>query len=283
MRAMSRIGLVAMWVLAGGSALAAALPDSVTGAGKLAIDEKSAGRDVLRAIPAEAAMERFVMKDEKGRQVAYVGLTEGEVGGVVFVDGRLAGTLTRRQAEAFYSCRGFATANQRYWGKDAEEWADSLLAQMKPAGAVELVFSGKSTTQSIKSIVDNPMVGQLKSLIDMGTNPLNVVKTLNRTREDMKDKQREDALIAALGTVEPGDEEGKLAGILRPQDVNFLGDDLVMAYPKYSVDFLVQQGRISMLQQPSFLQLSRGQSALFYRPGVQWTRCTPTGWFSSSR
>lgn len=283
MRAMSRIGLVAMWVLAGGTALAAALPDSVTGAGKLAIDEKSAGRDVLRAIPAEAAMERFVMKDEKGRQVAYVGLTEGEVGGVVFVDGRLAGTLTRRQAEAFYSCRGFATANQRYWGKDAAEWADSLLAQMKPAGAVELVFSGKSTTQSIKSIVDNPMVGQLKSLIDMGTNPLNVVKTLNRTREDMKDKQREDALIAALGTVEPGDEEGKLAGILRPQDVNFLGDDLVMAYPKYSVDFLVQQGRISMLQQPSFLQLSRGQSALFYRPGVQWTRCTPAGWYSSSR
>lgn len=58
---------------------------------------------------------------------AYVGLVEGDVGGVVFLDDRLADTLSRPQAEAFYSCRGFATANQRYWGKDASEWADSLL------------------------------------------------------------------------------------------------------------------------------------------------------------
>lgn len=263
--------------------MAAALPDAVTGAGKLAINQNSVGREVLRAISPEAAMERFVLKDEKGRKVAYAGLTEGDVGAVIFLDDRLVGTLSRAQAQAFYSCRGFATANQRYWGKDAPEWADSLLKQMKPVENVELVFSGKSSVQSIRSIVDNQLVGQIKSLIDMGTNPLNIVKALNRIRSDIKDKQREDELIAALGKLEPGDAEEKLAEILRPQDVNFLGDDLVMAYPKYSVDFLVQQGRISMLQQPSFLQLSRAQPALFYRAGVQWSRCTPAEWFSLAR
>lgn len=153
---------------------------------------------------------------------------------------------------------------------------------MRPVGAVELVFSGKSTIQSIKSIIDNQLVVQIKSLINMGNNPLNVVKVLSRMRSDIKDKQREEDLVAALGTLGPGDAAGKLAGILCPQDVNFLGDNLVMAYPKYSVDFLVQQGHISMLQQPSFLQLSRAQPALFYRPGVQWTRCTPAAWFSSA-
>ena len=96
------------------------------------------------------------------------------------------------------------------------------------------------------------------------------------------DRPHEDDLIAALGALGSGDAEGKLAGILHPQDVNFLGDDLVMAYPKYSMDFLVQKRHISMLQQPSFLQLSRAQSALFYRLGVQWTRCTPAAWFSSA-
>jgi len=277
------VGLVLMLALLGGLAGAAPLPNAVTGAGKLLIDANSSGREVLRNIPVEAAMERFVLKDASGRQVAYVGLTEGEVGGVVFIDGHMAGTLTRKQAEAFYSCRGFATSNRNYWGKDAVQWADSLVQQMNPGSTVELVFSGKSTMQSIKSIVDNPVLGQIKSLLDIGTNPLNVVKTLNRTREDFKDRQREDALIAALGAVEPGDDESKLAGILQPQDINFIGDDLVMAYPKYSVDFLVQQGRVSLLQQPSFLQLARGQAALFYRPRVQWTRCTPEAWFSSMR
>lgn len=281
MHVVGYISLVLMLALSGGLVGASSLPDAVTGAGKLLIDESSSGREVLRAIPAEAAIERFVLKEDSGRQVAYVGLTEGDVGGVVFIDGHMAGTLTRKQAEAFYSCRGFATSNRHYWGKDAVQWTDSLLQQMSPGSTVELVFSGKSTMQSIKSIVDNPLLGKIKSLLDIGTNPLNVVKTLNRTREDLKEKQREDALIAALGAVEPGDEESKLAGILQPQDINFIGDDLVMAYPKYSVDFLVQKGRVSLLQQPSFLQLSRGQAALFYRPGVQWTRCTPKDWYSS--
>lgn len=244
----------------------------------LHIDQQSPGGEVLRSIPAGAALERFVVANGQGGKLAYVGLTEGDTGGVVFVNDRLAGVLNRRQANAFYSCRGFATANQQYWGKQADAWIATLQQQMQPVSSVHLVFSGGSTLQSIQSIVENPLLGQLKSLLDMGSNPLNIFKTLNKSRQDLKQRAHDEEVTAALAKLQPGDAEANLAAILRPEEVNFLGDDLVMAYPRYSVDFLVQQGRISLLQQPSFLQLSRGQAALFYRPGVTWSSCTPADW-----
>ena len=259
-------------------ASAAGTSTAANSVGSLLIDQQSLAGEVLRNIPAGAALERFVVANGPAGRLAYVGLTEGDTGGVVFVNDRLAGVVSRRQADAFYSCRGFATANQQYWGKQAGAWVATLQQQMQPASSVQLVFSGKSTLQSIQSIVENPLLGQLKSLLDMGSNPLNIFKTLNKSRQDMKQRAHDAEVTAALARLQPGDDEARLAAILRPEEVNFLGEDLVMAYPRYSVDYLVQQGRISLQQQPSFLQLSRGQAALFYRPGVQWSSCTPADW-----
>ncbi|MFC3624564.1 hypothetical protein ACFOKJ_00195 [Vogesella amnigena] len=255
---------------------------AASSAGSLLIDQQSLAGEVLRNIPAGAALERFVVANGPAGRLAYVGLTEGDTGGVVFVNDRLAGVVSRRLADAFYSCRGFATANQQYWGKQAGAWVATLQQQMQPASSVQLVFSGKSALQSIQSIVENPLLGQLKSLLDMGTNPLNIFKTLNKSRQDLKQRAHDDEVTNALAQLQPGDEEARLAAILLPEEVNFLGEDLVMAYPRYSVDYLVQQGRISLQQQPSFLQLSRGQAALFYRPGVQWSSCTPADWPSTA-
>lgn len=269
--------LVAVPASAAGTAAAAA-----SSAGSLLIDQQSLAGEVLRNIPAGAALERFVVANGPAGRLAYVGLTEGDTGGVVFVNDRLAGVVSRRLADAFYSCRGFATANQQYWGKQAGAWVATLQQQMQPASSVQLVFSGKSALQSIQSIVENPLLGQLKSLLDMGTNPLNIFKTLNKSRQDLKQRAHDEEVTTALARLQPGDEEARLAAILLPEEVNFLGEDLVMAYPRYSVDYLVQQGRISLQQQPSFLQLSRGQAALFYRPGVQWSSCTPADWPSTA-
>lgn len=270
--------LFLLCALAAAPATAAGTSTAAGGAGSLLIDQQSLASEVLRNIPAGAALERFVVANGPAGRLAYVGLTEGDTGGVVFVNDRLAGVVSRRQADAFYSCRGFATANQQYWGKQAGAWVATLQQQMQPASSVQLVFSGKSTLQSIQSIVENPLVGQLKSLLDMGSNPLNIFKTLNKSRQDLKQRAHDEEVTNALARLQPGDEEARLAAILRPEEVNFLGEDLVMAYPRYSVDYLVQQGRISLQQQPSFLQLSRGQAALFYRPGVQWSSCTPADW-----
>lgn len=269
--------LVPVPASAAGTAAAAA-----SSAGSLLIDQQSLAGEVLRNIPAGAALERFVVANGPAGRLAYVGLTEGDTGGVVFVNDRLAGVVSRRLADAFYSCRGFATANQQYWGKQAGAWVATLQQQMQPASSVQLVFSGKSALQSIQSIVENPLLGQLKSLLDMGTNPLNIFKTLNKSRQDLKQRAHDEEVTTALARLQPGDEEARLAAILLPEEVNFLGEDLVMAYPRYSVDYLVQQGRISLQQQPSFLQLSRGQAALFYRPGVQWSSCTPADWPSTA-
>ncbi len=260
--------------------LAAALPWALHAAEgeTLTVNLDSDARQVLESIPPEAALERFEMVDAKGRTVSYVGLTDTDTGGLVFVDKKLAGTVSHHDAHAFYSCRGYATATQHHWAMDAGAWADSLLAGTTPAKEVVLKFTGKSTYQSIKAVVDNPMVGQVKSLVDMGTNPLNIIKTLNQARENAKDREQREQILQALAKVSPGASETELAGIVKPEDVSFVSGGVVMAYPRFSLEFYVAEGQVKLTQQPSFLQLSRQSAAIFYAPKTQWTRCTPKDW-----
>lgn len=58
---------------------------------KLTITADSEARAVLRAIPEEAATERFELLTADAAPVSYVGLSEGPVGGVVFQGGKLVG------------------------------------------------------------------------------------------------------------------------------------------------------------------------------------------------
>lgn len=255
------------------------LPDQLTGAGELKIGKASKARETLREIPPEAAMERFSMLDTQGRHIAYAGLTDGDIGGVVFVDDRLVGTLTRDEALQFYSCRGFVSAMQKHWAIEAPTWADSLLAAASPATEVTLRFSGKSTTQSIKSVVDNPLVVQVKAIAGAGANPVEMVKTLYKAHGDYRDHERDKQHSKALSDVRPGMSEAELVQVLPPEAVTFVDSErLVMAYPRFSVEFYVAQGRVREIQQPAFSQLVKERASLFYQYGVDWKRCTPALW-----
>jgi hypothetical protein len=272
------LGATLCGIAAASEAPDAPATDATARPSALLIDGTSKAREVLAAIPPEAALERFELTDERGRTVSYVALTDTEVGGIVFVDGQLRGTVSKRDAQAFYSCRGHATATRAHWGQDGAAWADSLLASATPAQQVPLKFSGKSTYQSIKAVVDSPGVAQVKSLVDMGTNPLNILRTLNQARENVKEREQREQTLQALTQLTPGAGEEQLAAIVKPEDVSFVPGGVVMAYPRYSMEFYVAEGRVRLVQQPSFLQLSRQQAAIFYAPKVQWARCTPEGW-----
>jgi hypothetical protein len=143
---------------------------------------------------------------------------------------------------------------------------------------VQLDFSGVSSVQSIKGVVANPMVNQVKSLVDMGSNPFNILKTLYNTRDDLKEREEFKKTQQALSAISPGVEEGRVAAIINPEDVSFVADGLVMAYPKFSVEFYLSGGVVRVIQQPSFYQLSRTQAALFYAPNAQWSLCAPQTW-----
>lgn len=267
--------LVTLLLLATTSALA---DQNAAPTARLKITADSDARAVLRSVPAEAATERFEVSTADLGTISYVGLATGPVGGVVFRDGSLLGTLTRRQAEAFYACRGYATARYQYWAQEAGQWAASLARHAQPALEIELGFSGASTSHSIKAILDNPAMGQMQALVEMGTNPLKVVRALSKVHREQRQREADENMARALGQLALGDSEKRLADVAPPQDVAFTERGLVLAYPKYSVDFLVSNGRIEALQQPSFLQLARAKPALFYAPDMAWSNCTPELW-----
>jgi hypothetical protein len=248
------------------------------GATSLTVTSASNAREVLQSVPPESAMERFEALDLRGRVISYVALTDTSFGGLVFVDQKLFGTISKQDARAFYSCRGYVTAAKSHWATDASAWTDSLLAGAMPATTAQLDFSGVSSVQSIKGVVGNPVVNQVKSLVDMGTNPFNILKTLYTTRDDMKERDEFKKTQVALSAIAPGVEESRVAAIVNPEDVSFVTDGLVMAYPKFSVEFYLSGGVVRVIQQPSFYQLSRTQAALFYAPKARWSLCTPKTW-----
>lgn len=223
-------------------------------------------------------MERFEFKDDQGRLISYAALLGSPTGGVVFVDDKLVGTVTPHQAQDFYSCRGYATATSRHWTQDGSAWVSALLLTAKPADTLTLTFAPTSSAHSIRSVVNNPLIGQVKSLIDISTNPFNIVKTISNARDNHREKERNTELLKALTSLAPGDSEMKLSETLVPGNVTFLPGGLVMGYPKYSIEFIISQGRIALMHQPAFHQLATEHAELFYVPGADWTKCTPADW-----
>ncbi|MDE2429704.1 MAG: hypothetical protein KGM99_13345 [Burkholderiales bacterium] len=242
------------------------------------VDQMEPARRVLLTVPAESAMERFEVLDASGRNIAYVALTEGDIGGLVFIDGKFFGTVTRQDALAFYSCRGYSTATDNHWAKSATAWTEALLRVTQSATSVKLHFTGKSTFRSIMAVVNDPALSQIGALVDMGTNPFNIFRKLNSARENMEARNLFEKTRHSLSLVTTGTSEEKVAEIIKPEEVFFANGGVVMAYPRFSIEFFVSDGIVKVIQQPSFYHLSRTQAALFYVADTHWDRCTPENW-----
>lgn len=268
------IAVVVLAVLTGCSTASrknAPIPD-------MTVNMDSNGRQVLAAIPAESAMERFEMIDPQGRIISYVALTDTDTGALVFVNQKLYGTLSHHDAQAFYSCRGYVTNASSHWAHEAADWGASLLADSKPATEVKLKFSGKSTTQSIKEVAESPLLKKLKSIFSIGSNPLGIFNSLNTARSDMEESGQFDKVKNGLSSITPGMSESKVAEVMKPEDVSFIGGGMAMIYPAHLVEYYVADGVVKVIQQPSFNFLFRTHAAVFYEPGALWEFCTPLRW-----
>ena len=253
-------------------------PERNFNAPSLNVDLSSNGSQVLDSIPAESAMERFEMIDPQGRVISYVAFTDTDTGALVFVDQKLHGTLSHHDAQAFYSCRGYATVAPNHWAHEAADWTASLLANSSPATAVKLEFSGKSTVQSIREVAENPFLKGLKSLFGMGSSPLGIFNSLNTARGDMEVSDQFDKARKGLSFIRPGMSESRVDEVMKPEDISFVSGGMVIAYPSHLVEYYVTGGAVKVIQQPSFYYLSRTHAALFYAPNTQWSLCTPLHW-----
>lgn len=253
-------------------------PDRNFNAASLTVDLASNGRQVLDSVPAESAMDRFEMIDPQGRVISYIAFTDTGTGALVFVDQKLHGTLSHRDAQAFYTCRGHATTATSHWAHEAADWAASLLANSKPATVAELEFSGKSTFQSLKEVAESPFLKKLKSLFSMGSNPLGIFSSLNTARSEMELNDQFDKAMKELNLIRPGMSESRVAEIKKPEDISFAGGGVVMAYPSHLLEYYTAEGVVKVIQQPSFYFLSKTHAALFYAPNAQWSLCTPLRW-----
>ncbi|MBY0576369.1 MAG: hypothetical protein K2P67_07230 [Gallionellaceae bacterium] len=223
-------------------------------------------------------MESFETTDPQGRVISYVAFTDTDIGALVFVDQKLHGTLSHHDAQAFYTCRGHVTTTTSHWGREAMDWAASLVAGSKPATAVKLEFSGKSTAQSIKEVAESPFLKKLRSLFGMGSNPISIFSSLSSAQSDMAMSNQFDRINAGLDLIRPGMSESSVAEVAQPEDVSFVSDGTVMAYPSHLVEYYTTGGEVKVIQRPSFYFLFRTHAALFYAPGVQWPLCTPARW-----
>lgn len=245
---------------------------------EISLDTTLNARQIVSAIPAEFLRERFEISDAKGRTVAYMALTEGDIGGLIFVDNKLTAQVSRQDAMAFYSCRGYATAVQHHWAKDADTWVETLLQASELVSEVDLHFTGKSGLRSIVEVVNDPTLSQVSSLVDMGTNPLSIFKKLSSAWDSSVDRDNFQKTLLRLKNVLTGATENEVAEIIKPEDVSFVSGGLVMAYPRFSLEYFVSNGVVKVVQQPSFYHLSRTKAALFYAPNVRWELCTPSEW-----
>ncbi|MBV2235922.1 MAG: hypothetical protein KUL75_10320 [Sterolibacterium sp.] len=254
-------------------------PERNFNAPSLQVTSDSKAHEVIPAIPLESLMERFETYDAAGRLINYVAFTDTATGGLVFVDGKLFGALSRQHAQAFYICRGHVMGiGKNYWASEAGAWLETLLAHTRQESAVLLEFTGRSTMQSIKAATENPLLGGLKSIIGMGTNPLKVIRTLNSARDQYQASEQFEAEARGLAQLRPGMNEQRLAAVVRPQDLLFVEGGMVLSYPGHRIDYFVASGSIRLIQQPSFYFLSRTNAALFYAPGARWEKCTAGEW-----
>lgn len=247
-------------------------------ASSLIVDGSDDARQIMDVIPLEALQERIEWQDPQGHTLAYAALAEGKDGALLFIDKKLAGTLTRREAQAFYSCRAYATASGAHWARNAAQWMASLQAASKPAMTVVLQFSGQSTPLSVKEVGSDQTLSQIESLLNIGTNPLGILKKLSAANDSKRERDRLERIANALRAVTLGTTEEKLVEAQKPEEVAYAPDSLVIAWPRFAYEFLVQDGSVRLVQQPSFTSLARSRSALFYVPGAQWQNCTPGGW-----
>jgi len=247
----------------------------------LTVNQESRVQQVLEESPPESLMEHFDAYDTQGRLITYISYTDTDVGGVLFVDGRLLGSLTRDDVQAYYACRGHAMISRHYWAADLQAWLESLLARVHPETSVLLEFSGKSTVQSIKEATENPVLGRIRSLLGMGTNPLSIFNTLNSARNEYDASEQFKNETTAMNQLKPGMREPRLADIASPQDMGFLDHGMVMAYPTHRVEYFIVDGQIRVIQQPALYTMSRLKPAVFYLPDVQWSRCNPKEWMNA--
>jgi hypothetical protein len=203
---------------------------------------------------------------------------DSDYGGLIFLKNRLAGTISHREARAFYSCRGYVTATKGYWASNTSEWVNSLIEGITPATSIELKFPNKTTTERIKEASSNPLLSTVKSLVGMGTNPLSIFRTFNAARSSEEERVKYEKTLQALNNIVPGDSETKLAEIVRPEDMSFAGKGIVMAYPTFFQDFYINEGMVKVQQQPSFQRLSRLHAAIFYVRNMRWDQCSPASW-----
>jgi len=218
------------------------------------------------------------MVDSEGRRFSYVAFTDTDYGGLLFLNNRLFGVVSKRDALAFYSCRGYVSATQHYWASDASDWIDSLMKVTTPETHVTLKFTSKTTMQRVDEATGNPMLSTINSLVNIGTNPFSIFRTLNMSRNKLEEQQNYDKTLQALNNLIPGDSESKLAKIVRPEDVSFTSNGIVMAYPSFLQDFYVNDGKVKVQQQPSFYQLSHRHAAIFYIRNMHWDKCNPQNW-----
>jgi len=247
-------------------------------AASLIVDLNSEARQTIEAIPAESAMDSFEMIDSQGRAISYIAFTDTDTGALIFVDHKLYGTLSRRDAQAFYICRGHSTATPNHWASKATEWAAGLLANSQPATRVELQFSGKSTAQSIKEVAESPFLRRLKLLFSMGSKPLSIFSSINSTRNDIEESSQFEKITKGLGFVRLGMSESSVTEVAEPEDISFTSDGIVMSYPRHLIEYYITEGKVKVIQRPSFDYLSKRNAALFYLPNTQWSRCTPNQW-----
>lgn len=250
---------------------------SLVNNGSLTITKDDDGRAMMNAVPLESAMERISMNDAAGHNIAYIAFTDTDVGGMVFVDGKLLGTVSRRDAQAFYSCRGYVTTTGSYWGKNALGWGESLLSATTPAERVTLKFSGKSTAHSIKEIKRDAFESAM-SIFNFSLSPVSILRKLHSANEDREAKNEYEKITNAFQSVVPGLSEAQIAEIAVPEDVEYGLKDMVLSYPTYAYEFYVSEGAVKVIQEPAFFHASRTRAALFYFPDLKWTQCTPQEW-----